>query len=102
MRQARMSACSVRERGAASVRMMWALWPSFLAAGLAEMVFFAFIDPMELHPFAESGEASRLGVYTMGFFFFWAVTICSSALTLYLAGAPAGSARPGAAPPDRA
>ena len=46
------------QRGAASVRMMWAMWPSFLAAGVAEMLFFACIDPLELHPFAETGEAS--------------------------------------------
>lgn len=62
------------------------LWPSFLAASVATMVFFAFLDPL-LFEGATSSPAwlqSRLAGYTAGFFFFWAICTLSSALTLYL------------------
>ena len=61
------------------------LWPSFLVAGIATMVFFANIDPEHLRaatfPSLEIGR--RLG-YTIGFFMFWGVTALSSFLTLIL------------------
>lgn len=61
------------------------LWPSFIAAGLACMVFFAFVDPLRLRDisFADIAVSRGLG-YTLGFFFFWAVTAASSAVTWYL------------------
>lgn len=75
------------------------LWPSFLAASVATMVFFAFLDPL-LFGEATSSPAwleSRLAGYTAGFFFFWAICTLSSALTLYLVrtahSAAAGSRR---------
>ena len=34
-------------------RAIWILWPSFLVGGAAETAFFALVDPMELHIFAE-------------------------------------------------
>lgn len=61
------------------------LWPSFLTAGLATMVFFAAIDPLTLH--AETlpdWQISRQAGYTIGFLMFWAVCALSSALTLFL------------------
>jgi hypothetical protein len=66
---------------------MWTLWPSFLAAGLCEIVVFASVDPLDIHSLAGAGSAelSRTGVYTIGFFLFWAITAASSALSLYLA-----------------
>lgn len=67
------------------LQLMWALWPSFLAAGVAEMLFFSCVDPFELHAFTAGGQ--RAGVYTLGFFFFWAITSLSSALTLFLSRA---------------
>jgi hypothetical protein len=62
------------------------LWPSFLAASVATMFFFAFFDP------ALFGEGAappnwlthRMAGYAIGFFFFWAICTLSSALTLYL------------------
>lgn len=62
------------------------LWPSFLAASVATMFFFAFFDPAV---FGEGAEPpvwlqSRSAGYAVGFFFFWAMTTLSSALTLYL------------------
>jgi hypothetical protein len=53
------------------------LWPSFLAAGLAEVVFFTIFDP-------EDFELGRLAAYSIGFFGFWAITAASSALTCFL------------------
>ena len=79
------------------------LWPSFIAAAFATMFFFAVFDPVEL------GEGTALAAlvanhnagYALGFFFFWAFTTLSSALTLYLARTETalthGSAGPSAA-----
>ncbi len=63
---------------------IWILWPSFLVGGAAETAFFALVDPMELHIFAEHAGFSRLAVYSGGFFVFWAFAAASSALTCFL------------------
>ena len=61
------------------------LWPSFIAAGLACVVVFAFVDPLRLQAISFPGMAiSRELGYTAGFFMFWAVTALSSAVTGYL------------------
>lgn len=62
------------------------LWPAFLAAAAATMVFFAIFDPTKL------GEdysppawlADRMTGYAIGFFFFWIVAAVSSSLTACL------------------
>lgn len=61
------------------------LWPSFVAAGLASVVFFAFIDPLLLAEisFPGSSPSRELG-YTLGFFMFWTVTAMASAMTWFL------------------
>jgi hypothetical protein len=61
------------------------VWPSFLAAAAATMVFFAMFDPPRLGeiitlPF----ELHRLEGYTLGFFLFWLLTAISSYLTALL------------------
>lgn len=66
-------------------RIMWVLWPSFLAAAAATGVFFSLFDPQEFWLLGEHLEISRLGAYTIGFFGFWGVGIGSSALTVFLA-----------------
>jgi hypothetical protein len=53
------------------------LWPAFLAAGVAEVLFFTVFDPSEF-------GASRLAAYSTGFFLFWALAAGSSALTCFL------------------
>ncbi|MGO4551336.1 hypothetical protein AB4059_09555 [Lysobacter sp. 2RAF19] len=60
-------------------------WPSFFAAGIATMVFFAFVDPMALRDITFPGVAvgRELG-YTIGFFLFWAATASSSLFTWWL------------------
>ena len=67
-----------------NLHMMWSLWPGFLAAGVAEMLFFSCVDPLELRVLGATGE--RIAVYTLGFFFFWGIATLSSVLTLFLAG----------------
>ncbi len=74
-------------------RLMWVLWPAFLAAGVAEAVFFTVFDPFELHFFGAPLEMSRQAIYTMGFFGFWGLGVVASACTLWLAQPPAADAR---------
>lgn len=53
------------------------LWPSFLAAGMAELVLFNVVDPSEF-------EIGRIAAYSLVFFLFWALAATSSALTCFL------------------
>jgi len=69
-------------------RLMWVIWPAFLVAGAAELVFFSIFDPFDLHFFGAPLEMSRQAIYTMGFFGFWALGIASSALTIFLESGP--------------
>ena len=72
--------------GSFAQRLMWILWPAFLAAGVAETVFFTLFDPFDLHFFGTPLDLSREAIYTLGFFGFWLLAITSSALTLFLEG----------------
>jgi hypothetical protein len=69
-------------------RILWVLWPSFLVAGAAELLFFAVIDPHDLHVFGVPVDAGRMPIYTLGFFFFWAIGAAAAALTGFLARSP--------------
>jgi hypothetical protein len=65
-----------RARGIATIA-----WSGFLAAALATMLCFAFLDPQALR----SGETpewfgSRLHAYAVGFFFFWLIGVVAAAL----------------------
>jgi hypothetical protein len=75
-------------------RLMRVIWPAFLVAAVAELVFFSIFDPFELHFFGAPLDMSRQGIYTMGFFGFWALGIASSALTVFLEGGAAQPAEP--------
>lgn len=57
-------------------QLMNILWPSFLAAGAAEVVLFTFVDPADF-------DASRIAVYSIGFFGLWLLGAASSALTCF-------------------
>ncbi len=64
------------------------VWSAFLAAALATMICFAFIDPEDI----ELGRApswwnTRLRVYAIGFFFFWLVGFVAAWLSWVLARA---------------
>jgi hypothetical protein len=69
-------------------RIMWIFWPSFLMAGVLEMLVFAMINPEDLHWFGKAVQLSHQGIYTISFFVFWLVTVLSSALTAFLAIPP--------------
>jgi hypothetical protein len=63
---------------------MWILWPSFVIAGVAEVVFFTVIDPQELYLLGEPVSMSRLATYSIGFLLFWGLAAASSAFTCFL------------------
>lgn len=61
------------------------IWPSFFAAGVATMVFFAKVDPIDLQEITWVDlEISREAGYTLGFLMFWAATGASSLFTWLL------------------
>jgi len=59
------------------------LWPSFLTAGVATILFFAYFDPQLLMQVSGYGEISRMGGYTIGFFLFWILTSITCVMTCY-------------------
>lgn len=59
------------------------LWPSFLVAGIAEMVFFTVVDPQQLFLFGKPVDFSPIATYSIGFFGFWLVCAASSLLTVF-------------------
>ncbi len=62
------------------------LWSSFLAAGLAGMLFFAAVDPLMLRDAGPQRfeTLSREAGYALGFFFFWALAASAAALSVYM------------------
>ncbi|MBU6376919.1 MAG: hypothetical protein KJS95_00170 [Gammaproteobacteria bacterium] len=62
------------------------MWCSFLAASVATMVFFAFVDPSPIFAVLASTGAipERTALYSIGFFFFWSVCALASLLTASL------------------
>jgi len=65
-------------------RAIWILWPSFVVAGIAEVVFFVLFDPIELELLGEVLGVSRLAAYSVGFLLFWMFAAASSAFTCLL------------------
>ena len=59
------------------------LWPSFLTAGVATILFFTAFDPQLLMAVGGYEPISRLGGYTIGFFLFWILTSATCVLTCY-------------------
>src|SRR5690606_33684491 len=61
------------------------LWPSFFAAGVSTMVFFALVDPLDLAAITfVDWDITREAGYTIGFFMFWAATASASLFTWIL------------------
>jgi hypothetical protein len=57
-------------------------WPSFFSAGVATMVFFAFVDPLALRDITVPGLAlTREAGYTIAFSLFWSATAGASLFT---------------------
>ncbi len=59
------------------------LWPSFIAAGIANSFFFTFFDPQDLLYAIDYADMSDTAVYSIGFFLFWLLTGVSSFMTYY-------------------
>ena len=61
------------------------LWPSFFSACVATMVFFAFVDPLQLRDITfHDIEISRETGYSIAFFMFWLATSSASLFTWIL------------------
>lgn len=58
-------------------------WPSFLTAVAGTIIFFAFFDPLDFGKCVDASDNCRLNAYSIGFLSFWALTICTAALTCY-------------------
>lgn len=65
-------------------RLMWIIWPAFLAAGVMEMLVFAVFDPQDMLWLGQSIELSRTAIYTLAFFIFWVVFVVAGYLTVLL------------------
>jgi hypothetical protein len=62
------------------------VWSSFLAAAIATMFCFAFVDPGALGAGQPpSWWGPRMHVYAIGFFFFWSVGAAAAAISWSLA-----------------
>ncbi len=69
-------------------KIMWIVWPAFLAACAMELLVFALVDPQDLHWAGRPLGLSRQTVQTAAFFGFWAVCAIGCALTAMLGMTP--------------
>jgi hypothetical protein len=79
------------------------LWPSFLAACGASLLFFAAVDPALLRdagPQVFAGLDREAG-YALGFLFFWGIGSLASALSIYLVRTARAEPRAVDAPGER-
>lgn len=61
------------------------VWISFLCASLGTMVFFALFDPVDLgNILGQDFDVNRDAGYTIGFFFFWLLSLLGSGITAFL------------------
>lgn len=68
---------------------IWVLWPSFAAAGIAEVVFFTLIDPQQLYLLGQPINVSPMTTYSIGFLLFWLVCAGASLMTYFMLPADA-------------
>ncbi|MDE2442577.1 MAG: hypothetical protein KGP14_16295 [Betaproteobacteria bacterium] len=79
-------------RSSFGIRLLCVLWPSFLMAGVMEMLVFSVVDPHTLQWFGGAMiEWSSTAVYTLAFFAFWLIISTASALTQLLVTCPPDS-----------
>lgn len=69
-------------------RIAWIIWPAFLVACAMEVMFFTLFDPTDMRLFGEPLDVSRMTIYSVGFFIFWAIGAASSLLTCFLQRSP--------------
>ncbi len=76
--------------------LMSVLWPAFLLACLMEVLVFSMVDPNDVHWAVETLALSRMGIYTVAFFLFWAIGMgaCALAVLLAIPTDAAGRAKP--------
>ena len=62
------------------------IWASFLAACLASLLFFAFVDPIQVidETPLRSLQPGAMTAYAIGFYFFWMVCAVAAVLAVYL------------------
>ena len=61
------------------------VWPSFLAACLGTMLFFAGVDATRLQDaFVSDTRFGDMAVYSVGFFFFWLISLVAASLATWL------------------
>jgi len=60
------------------------LWASFIAGGMAEIVFFTLIDPAQLYFLGREVDLPPMATYSIGFLFFWLFAAASSAFSWFL------------------
>jgi hypothetical protein len=72
------------------------VWPSFLAAGAASVLFFAVVDPQILRDAGPRifDNLNREAGYALGFFFFWMMAALACALSVYMIRSARHDARP--------
>ncbi len=63
---------------------IWVLWPAFIAAGIAEIVFFTAIDPQQLYLLGQPVELPAMATYSIGFLMFWLICAGSSLMTWFM------------------
>lgn len=63
---------------------IWVLWPAFIAAGLAEIVFFTVIDPQQLFLLGQPVNLPDVAMYSIGFLLFWLICAGSSLLSWFM------------------
>lgn len=59
------------------------LWPSFFIAGVANSVFWIFVDPYDFGLITGFSDLSALGTYSLGFLAFWITLATSSFMTQF-------------------
>ncbi len=69
-------------------RLMWILWPSFIAAGIGVGIIFTLVDPIELVVLGDHLHVSPTTIYSIGFFVLWAIAAMASAMSCLLAAKP--------------
>jgi len=64
-------------------------WPSFLMAGVLEILVFAFVDPRQLHGLGgDPLDLNPTVVYSLAFFVFWVVIALAGAISQLLTATP--------------
>ncbi len=83
-----------REHSPKRQRLVAVSWPSFLVSGVATVLVFVVFDPLPLLAKTDLAKPSRIGAYSIGFFWFWLITAASSWLTCYFQSPPSDLNRP--------